>query len=118
MVALNYNKTPWYKRIISANMGYLVEAFNKMKHMLQNTVPGDVLDNPKKSDSRPASRATIYGKRHDIRRLTVLVIVCVCVCVCVYIPIYIYIYIYIHNFRYVRGGRILFIEIPSARIAR
>ena len=50
-------------------MAYLVEAFNKMKHMLQNTVPGDVLDNPKKSDSRPASRATMYGKRHDIRRL-------------------------------------------------
>ena len=61
-------------------MGYLVEAFNKMKRMLQNTVPGDVLDNPKKSDSRPVSRATIYGKRHDIRRLTV----------------YIYIYMYIY----------------------
>ena len=54
-------------------MGYLVEAFNKMKHMLQNTVPGDVLDNQKKSDSRPASRATIHGKRHDIRRLTVCI---------------------------------------------
>ena len=81
-VALNHNKTPWYKRIISAKMGYLVEAFNEMKHMLQNTVPGDVLDNPKKSDSRPASRATIYGKRHDIRRLTVC--------------IYIYIYTHIH----------------------
>ena len=40
-------------------MGYLVEAFNKMKHMLPNTVPGYVLDNPQKSDSRPASRATI-----------------------------------------------------------
>ena len=64
-------------------MGYLVEAFNKMKHMLQKTVPGDVLDNPKKSDSRPASRATMYGKRHDIRRLTV----------------HIYIYIYIERER-------------------
>ena len=58
--------------IVSAKMGYLVEAFNKMEHMLQNTVPGDVLDNPNKSDSRPASRATIYGKRHDIRHLTVV----------------------------------------------
>ena len=45
-----------------------------MKHMLQNTVPGDVLDNPNKSDSRPAIRATIYGKRHDIRRLTVYIL--------------------------------------------
>ena len=62
-------------RMISAKMGYLVEAFNKMKHMLQNTVPGDVLDNQKKSDSRLASRATIYGKRHDIRRLTVVIVV-------------------------------------------
>ena len=87
MVALNYDKTPWYKHIISATMAYLVEAFNKMKHMLQNTVPGDVLDNPNKSDSRPARRATIYGKRHDIRRLTVY--------------IYIYIYIYRERERYV-----------------
>ena len=68
-------------------MGYLVEAFNKMKHMLQNTVPGDVLDNPKKSDSRPASRATIYGKRHDIRRLTVVVVVVVVVVVAVVVVV-------------------------------
>ena len=62
-------------------MGYLVEAFNKMKHMLQNTVPGNVLDNPKKSDSRPASRATIYGKRHDIRcRLTIYIYIYIYVC--------------------------------------
>ena len=59
-------------------MGYLVEAFNKIKHLLQNTVPGDVLDNPKKYDSRPASRATIFGQCHDIQHPTV----------------YIYIYIY------------------------
>ena len=48
-----------------------------------NTVSGEVLDNPSKSDMCPASYATIFGQYHDIRPLTVY--------------IYIYIYIYIHT---------------------
>ena len=41
-------------------MGYLVEAFNNITHMLQNTVPGDVLDNPTKIRLAPGE------SRHDI----------------------------------------------------
>ena len=64
-------------------MGYLVEAFNKMKHMLQNTVPGDVLDNPKNPTRarRVAPRYMVSATIYDAL-------------------LYIYIYIYTHTYTY------------------
>ena len=62
---------------------------NNMKTHVTTHCARRCFGQPNKSDSCPASYATIYGNRHDIRRLTV------CVCIYVYVYVYIYIYIYI-----------------------
>ena len=76
-VALNYNRT-WYKRIVSATMGYLVEAVNKMKHMLQTLCPAMFWTTPKNPTRarRVAPRYMVCATIYDALQ-------------CVYIYIYI-----------------------------